>query len=139
MREVITETLHPILVRSSLRFPIRLVMQGNEPVYPEDFGWNPDDPALRETLGFNYLIGVTAMADRRYLEAEKYFAAEQRISRVANLIDYRVYLLCAGGKTEDAQKLAQANIERYEKGSGQLYLAWLSQNFGLALPQAGQK
>ena len=139
MREVITETLHPILVRSSLRFPIRLVMQGNEPVYPEDFGWNPDDPALRETPGFNYLMGVTAMADRRYLEAEKYFAAEQRISRVANLIDYRVYLLCAGGKTEDAQKLAQANIERYEKGSGQLYLAWLSQNFGLALPQAGQK
>jgi spermidine synthase len=139
MREVITQTLHPILVRSSLRFPVLLVMQGNEPVYPEDFGWNPDDQALREVPGFNYVLGVTAMADRHFLEAEKYFAAEQRISRLANLVDYRVYLLCMGGKTEDAQKLAQANLERYEKGSGQLYLAWLFQNFGLALPQAGQK
>ncbi len=139
MREVITGTLHPILAQSSLRFPIFLVLQGNEPVYPEDFGLNPDDPKLREVTGFNYLLGVTAMADRRFLEAEKYFAAEQRISRAENLIDYRVYLLCMAGKPEDAQKLVKANMERYEKGSGPLYLAWLSKNFGITLPEAGQK
>ena len=45
----------------------------------------------------------------------------------------------AGGKTDEAQKLVQANMKRFEKGSGQLYFAWLSQSFGLAWPRSEQK
>jgi hypothetical protein len=135
-RAVIAETLHPILSRSSLRFPILWVMEGNEPFYPEDFDGVSDNESLREVPGFNYLLGVNAMADRRFLEAEKYFAAEQRITRQPHLTDHRVYLLCMAGKPEDALRLVGSDIERYSKGSGQSYLAWLSETFELGLPSA---
>ncbi len=136
--EVIAGTLHPILTRSSLRFPISWAMEGNEPVYPEDFGWVPHDETLRDVPGFNYIMGVRAMTDRRFLEAEKYFAVEQNITHALNLIDYRVYLLCMGGKHEDARRLIQANIGRYNKDPGRSYIAWLSTTFGLGRPGTGQ-
>ncbi len=136
---IIAETIHPILARTSLRFPIYLAMEGHEPIYLQDFDWAARDETQRQAPGFNYLLGVEAIADRRFLEAEKCFAAEEQISHTANLIDYRIYLLCMGGKTEEAQKLIQTNIERYQRRSGPLYLAWLSKTFGLALPHPGRK
>jgi hypothetical protein len=139
MTQVIAETLHPILTGSSLRFPIYLAMEGNEPVYPEDFDRMAHDETQLKAPGFNYILGVGATADRRFLEAEKYFAAEERISRSTNLTDLRVYLLCVGGKPEDAKRLVQANNERYQKRSGPLYLAWLSKIFGITLAGPEQK
>jgi hypothetical protein len=139
MPQVIAETIHPILSRSSLRFPVYLAMEGNEPVYVEDFDRMAHDETLREVAGFNYVLGVGAIADRRFLDAEKYFAAEERISRATNLIDLRVYLLCMGGKPDDAKRLVQANIERYQKRSGPSFLAWLSKTFGITLAGPGQK
>jgi spermidine synthase len=133
-QEVIAETLHHILTRSSLRFPIYWVMEGNEPVYPEDFQGIWNDESLRETPRFNFLRGVKAMADRRFLEAEKDFTAEQRVTRASDLTDYRIYLLCLAGRNEDARKLIEAHIDRYNKGVGQSYLAWLSKTFHLDWP-----
>ncbi len=135
----IVETLHPIITRSSLRFPIYWATEGGEPFYPEDFDRIPSDETLREVPGFNYLLGVSAMADRRFLEAEKYFAAEQKITPAPDLIDLRVYLLCMAGRREDALRLVESDIEWYKKDPAQSYLAWLSKTFDLGLPSARQQ
>jgi len=132
----IAETLHPIITGSSLRFPIYWATEGGEPFYPEDF---PSDETLRRAPGFNYLLGVSAMADRRFLEAEKYFAAEQKIRPTPDIIDLRVYLLCMAGRREDAVKLVESDIEWYSKDPARSYLAWLSKTFDLGWPRAWQQ
>jgi spermidine synthase len=138
-REVIADTLHPILTRSLLESPIYWAMESRGPVYPEDFDGVSDDETLREVPNFNYTLGVSAMAGRRFLEAEKYFAAEQRITPAPHLTDLRVYLLCMAGRHEDALRLVESDIERYNKGSGQSYLAWLSKTFDLGRASARQQ
>ncbi|TDI86117.1 MAG: spermidine synthase [Caldithrix sp.] len=79
----------------------------------------------------NYILGVEAMADRNFDQAEHYF----RLVREKNpSIDYlRIYALCMGGKTEEATELAASlNLAQKDRSAAST-LKWLRRTFDLKL------
>lgn len=123
------ESLHQIHTKTSLRYPVLLIMGG--PEFPDIdrvlASVTPQEvEGSAETL---YGLGVRALADRNFEKAASNFAAAQQRGRMPFLSSYRVYALCMAGRIEEARKVASKDKSIFAGESGSLYREWLRKTF----------
>jgi hypothetical protein len=126
------QSLHTILTRTSLKFPVKWILLGDDMMYPHqiaeirDNGDYNDDPEIRKHLA------VHALSERDFKSAAERFAEENALKPSRQAVHLRLYSLCMAGNLKEARELIQENIKMYRNGAGSLYLDWLSATFGFS-------
>ncbi len=124
------QSLHEILTLTSLRYPVLLMMGGPEfPDMDRVLGEVGAQAASRDP-GTLFSLAARALADRDYVNAEKYFAEEQRKGHSPYIAYYRVYALCMADRIEEARKVVRETKDVFRGQAALNYEVWLTTTFG---------
>ncbi|MFP5259393.1 MAG: fused MFS/spermidine synthase [Acidobacteriota bacterium] len=82
-----------------------------------------------------FQLGVKALAERNYLQAEAKLKRAQDLGYPSNLAPARVYVLCMAGLISQAEDLARVAFKGTQASAGaKSYMEWLARTFGFTSP-----
>ncbi len=93
------------------------------------------DAGMAATAETEFQLGVAAMANRDYREADARLRRAQNMGYPSNLTPARVYILCMAGELHEAETLAREAFKGVQPSpSAKAYMDWLARTFGFSSP-----